>query len=272
MLPDGTLASGACDGIIKIWNLSTYQTIRNLTASNGCVLSLAVLSDNILVAGYNQPGKIFFWDFTTGQIVRNFTGQRDAIKSLAVLPNNALASCSQDYSIRIWDLNSGSFRVLPGPHWCYSLYLLPGTNTLTATYGNGKVRLWNITDGTYRDMKNGFVKDGSFGNMVLLPDGTLAVCSGERDSLVRIFDINTGNTVRDLTEPTRAVTALVLLPDNTLAVGNMDSTFRIYNTTSGVLLKQWRTSSVYIFGLVLLPDYTLASAHADPTNVINIWN
>ena len=28
MIPDGTLASGSCDGVVKIWNLSTNQQLK----------------------------------------------------------------------------------------------------------------------------------------------------------------------------------------------------------------------------------------------------
>jgi WD40 repeat protein len=56
VLPDGTLASGggSFDWHIRIWNLTSDETIKTLTGHTSWINSLVVLPDGSLVSGSND--------------------------------------------------------------------------------------------------------------------------------------------------------------------------------------------------------------------------
>jgi len=65
-------------------------------------------------------------------------------------------------------------------------------------------------------------------SLVVLPDGLLA--SGSYDKTIRIWNVNTGITIKKLTGHTGRVYSLVVLPDDSLLTsGSDDKTIRIWS-------------------------------------------
>ncbi len=54
------------------------------------------------------------------------------------------------------------------------------------------------------------------------------------DTTIKIWNINTGITIKTLYGHTHSVESLVVLPDGLLASCNSDKTIRIWNVTSGI--------------------------------------
>lgn len=65
-LPSGTpvLASGSCDGAIKVWELATYTLLHHIQTGSVDVASLATLPDGCLASGTGD-GVIRIWELST---------------------------------------------------------------------------------------------------------------------------------------------------------------------------------------------------------------
>ena len=138
VLQNGYLVSGSSDQTIKIWNTND-GSVRTLYPGY-LVLSLAVLSNDYFASGlrFFNSGKIKIWNINdeseliefgdgaiilplpngnimsggwsgaikewdvNGNLVRRLIGHGNSINGLALLPNGYLASCSEDYTIKIW--------------------------------------------------------------------------------------------------------------------------------------------------------------------------
>ena len=68
---------------------------------------------------------------------------------------------------------------------------------------------------------------------------------------------------------TRAVTAIVSLPDRRIVSASYDGDIRIWNPDSGECRSIWTGQSGAIYALILLSDGRLASGGDD--NTIKIW-
>jgi hypothetical protein len=102
------------------------------------------------------------------------------------------------------------------------------------------------------------------------PDGQLLV-SGDFDNTVRLWQVATGQELRNLTGHTKPVMAVAYLPiGRAVASGGLDGTIKFWDPASGVVLNSYFAQSV-VFGLVFAHDGSvLASAHLDKN--LRLWD
>jgi WD40 repeat protein len=105
--PDGKqLASASSDSTIKIWDISTGQTLNTLSGHRHIVTSVAYSPDGKNLASTSSDRTIKIWDISTGQTLKTLTGHSSEVNSVVYSPDGKqLASASWDRTIRIWDLD-----------------------------------------------------------------------------------------------------------------------------------------------------------------------
>jgi len=103
------LASGSYKEI-KIWNYNNGKLIKTLNEKDNWITSLVVLhykNDNILVsASYDNVNiKVWHLDRDNNELIKTiFKAHTGIIWSVIRLSNSTWASCSQDKTIKVWDL------------------------------------------------------------------------------------------------------------------------------------------------------------------------
>src|SRR5439155_1498521 len=158
----------------------------------------------------------------------------DGVCAVAFAPDGKLlASISRDRTLRLWDAATGrQIRQLSEPD-CeyYALAFSPDSRTLAAATGDPlrgghtAVRLWDVTTGKERTRLKGHER----GVLALAfsADGR-RLASANPFEPVRIWDVQTGQTVVACEEPHGAM-ALAFSPDGcTLASACMSGTVRLW--------------------------------------------
>uniref|UniRef100_UPI0039C6CEC9 nSTAND1 domain-containing NTPase n=1 Tax=Anabaena sp. CCY 9402-a TaxID=3103867 RepID=UPI0039C6CEC9 len=115
--PDGKhLASASNDNTIKIWDISTGQSLKTLQGHNSSVNSVAYSPDGKHLASASNDNTIKIWDISTGQSLKTLQGHNSSVNSVAYSPDGKhLASASNDNTIKIWDISTGqSLKTLQG--------------------------------------------------------------------------------------------------------------------------------------------------------------
>ena len=112
--PDGTtLASGARDGTILLWDMETKEIIATLEGhADYWVSSLTFAPDGATLAS-GSGNTILLWDMETKEIIATLEGHADWVNSVSFAPDGAtLASGAGDGTILLWDVaewtNSGT--------------------------------------------------------------------------------------------------------------------------------------------------------------------
>ena len=177
-----------------------------------------------------------------------------------------LASGSSDKTVRIWDLENGTSRVLEG-HTDYvaSVSYSPDGRYVASGSSDKTVRIWNLENGTSRVLKGHThgVQSVSFS-----PDGR-HVASGSVDNTVRIWDLENG-TSRVLKGHTLGVASVSYSRDGKHLASSSWGKVYIWDLKNGTRrVLEGHTSKVT--SVSYSPDRRhLASASDDKT--VRIWD
>ncbi|KAJ1657318.1 hypothetical protein IWQ61_003260 [Dispira simplex] len=110
-LNEGLLFCGCQDGLIRIWDLETYQMILHLQAHTDDVLALVTQHYNLLSA--SADGTIKVWDRNSQCLLE--TQAHDGIILTMTMAGGYLVSGGSDQAAKFWQLNGDTLLVPPSP-------------------------------------------------------------------------------------------------------------------------------------------------------------
>ncbi|NJO01776.1 MAG: WD40 repeat domain-containing protein, partial [Bacteroidia bacterium] len=102
--PDGQyLVSGAEDGVLKIWDMSTGQEFKELTEPYTNITKVRFSPDGKLIATSSKKGTISLWHVATGQKIATYQGHTGKVMNIAFSPDGQyLASAGTDKTVKLW--------------------------------------------------------------------------------------------------------------------------------------------------------------------------
>lgn len=144
------LATGAHDGLAKIWDVQTGKLVHTLDSASGLVWALAFSPDSKILA--TGSGQVTLWNVESGKAVHSFPLPRQAnfepiVRSFAFHPTNPwLFASTQDRTARVYDWKLGKAlgvcHVFPSE--VFGLAMSPDGAHLAAACGDQRVAVWNI--------------------------------------------------------------------------------------------------------------------------------
>jgi WD40 repeat protein len=271
--PDGgTVASGALDGSVRLWDVSTGTNTARLWGHRGYVLSVSFSPDGGIVASGALDGTVRLWDVASGTATTTLQGYSRAVLSVSFSRDGKiLATGSWDGIVRLWDVTTGaSTAILEGhTHEVSCVFFSPDGTTLASGSFDSTVRLWDVSTGATTAILEGhraYIRSVSFS-----PTGAiLASASGDRK--VRLWDVSTGITAAILEGHEHDVTSVSFSPDGTtLASGSFDSTVRLWDVSTGATTAILEGHRAYIRSVSFSPTGAiLASASGD--RKVRLWD
>ncbi|KAI9313606.1 WD40-repeat-containing domain protein [Dichotomocladium elegans] len=218
-LSDATLLTGAEDGAIKLWNLSSIPPAPTPSSiSSASVTSSSAPSSPSLTATTaddNTAPLNVLTDCCTGTL----DGHQAEVTAL-FMDRNTAVSGSNDKTMRQWDLETQKCVLTLDVMWASNSAGAASTSSWRSAFDQ-----WSL-DGlhSFFDTGNDFVGALQFWNF--------ALASGTMDGKVRMWDLRTGQAHRTLPGHTGPITCLHF-DDVHLVSGSRDKAIRIWDLRTG---------------------------------------
>jgi WD40 repeat protein/predicted Ser/Thr protein kinase len=256
---------------IRLWDTASGQVLQSLTGFQREIESMALSSDEHLVAAAGMQQAVRVWDVATGQLRHSLRGHDHRIEGMAVSPNSRVViSASRDGTVRLWDASTGGFIRSFVPGGPVRALAVSPDGRLILTGGEDRiVRLWDLTVGQESRTFAGHGK--TVEALAFSPDGRL-VFSGGGDGRVKLWDVATGREVRSMQGHSDVVFCLAVSPDGRFVLsGSRDRTVRLWDMAMGRQLRVLHGHSDFVESVDFSADGRLGLS-ADEEGNLAVWD
>jgi WD40 repeat protein len=273
VLADGSRSlSGSYDWTLRLWDLTTGETLRTLVGHTAPVQAVAMLADDSRALSGSDDNTLRLWDLATGETLRTLEGHTSGVHAVVMLANDSRAlSGSDDKTLRLWDLATGeTLRTLEGHTSGVSAVavLADGSRALSGSSDN-TLRLWDLATGETLCTLAGHTHWVTA--IAVLADGSRAL-SGSWDNTLRLWDLATAGTLRVFRGHTRPVTAVAVLADGNHALsGSQDKTLRLWDLATGETLRTFEEQAGWVSALGILTDGSRALSGSSDKR-LRLWD
>lgn len=135
------IASGSWDQTVRIWK--DNKSLLVLLGHEAAIWSVHFINDFIVTASADKSIKI--WEKTKGECIKTIKGHTDVVRDIAVINSYEFLTCSNDATVRKWNIDGQSLGVFYGhENFIYSISVLPTANNLEyATCSEDRtLRVW----------------------------------------------------------------------------------------------------------------------------------
>ncbi|MEM0980250.1 MAG: NB-ARC domain-containing protein, partial [Cyanobacteria bacterium P01_H01_bin.58] len=254
--PDGqTVASGSNDETICVWDTRTGTHFYAVDEHSDWVWSLAFHPSGDAFISGSRDGLIKVWDRQSGRCLNTLAGHEDDVKAVAISPDGRfIASGGFDRTVRLWDWETGNcLRILEGhTAFVWSVLFSSDGQRLLSNGDDQTTRIWQVATGHVLKVvkeRTGRVWSITMssppsvsGDPSMAPDVSATsveggmVASSSEDQTVRLWDSQTGQTIKTLWGYSSVVWAIAFNADGTQLVSSTDQGVQIWQT------KDWRCS------------------------------
>ena len=142
-----TLISGSYDSTVRVWKISTGETLHRLQGHNSKVYSVVLDHERNQCISGSMDSFVKIWSLDSGNLIHTLEGHSSLV-GLLDLQRNRLVSAAADYTLRIWDPESGhcrnELRAHTGAITCFQH---DGRKVISGADQN--LKMWNVQTGAF---------------------------------------------------------------------------------------------------------------------------
>jgi WD40 repeat protein len=243
------------------------------TGHTSWISSISVTPDGkYLITGADDT-QIKIWSLAAGKEIKTLSGHfAQGVKTEVTPDGSKLVSCGFDGQIIVWDIASGQIlRTFKEDGWIVGLSVTRDSKNVIISTIRNRTIMYDIETGkqiqtfpttAYVPILSKVTPDNMYFAMV------------SKDSVITIFDINTGKTVKTLKKHDKQATVnAIFFAPNEKTLYSCDTSGNVYawDTKRGSVKHNMKKSGTPIFALSLSADgKTFFSGGEDKT--VNMWD
>ncbi|CAH2277399.1 apoptotic protease-activating factor 1 isoform X1 [Pelobates cultripes] len=224
-------------------NGKSEDVVFESSAQDVSVTCCCLSSDQRLAAFGVEDGALKVIEVPSGKLLQHLDGHRGSVQHCQFTAGEkSLISCSEDSTIRVWDLTTDQSMELKGHEESVKCFkILPNSRLLSWSY-DGTVKIWDLVTGS---MEQDFHSHtGTVLSCDISPDAT-KFASTSADTTAKIWSFTESSPLHELKDHRACVRCCNFSPDsNYLATGDDVGEIMIWSVQSGELLRQCRELSV----------------------------
>ncbi len=142
-----TLASGSYDCTVRVWKISTGETVHRLTGHTQKVYSVVLDPKRNRCISGSMDNMVKVWSLDTGSALYNLEGHSSLV-GLLDLQHDRLVSAAADSTLRIWDPETGGCRATLKAHTgAITCFQHDGQKVISGS--DRTLKMWNVATGTF---------------------------------------------------------------------------------------------------------------------------
>ena len=227
------IVSASEDKTLRLWSLTTREWLRTFKGHEDKVLSVSVTPDGRHAVSGSRDKTLRLWDLSTGKCLRTFRGHTDWVNIVAVLPDGRRAvSVSRDKTLRLWDFSTGRCLWISEKfeNKMNALAVTPDGKYGLSGHDEENLYLWDLATGKLTERKYygsslevlGFYWS-AVTSLAITPDLQYAV-AGNQNALLRIWNFNTGQVLRNLKGHDEKVSSVAVVPNGRFVLSGSEDT------------------------------------------------
>ena len=186
------------------------------------------------------------------------------------MDGNLIASCSDNQTIRIWNVADGTLQksLISQSSGIVSLDFSPDGNSLAAVSYSGDISIWNLADDS---ILNSFTEKTNTGSTIRYsPDGTL-LATGSSDGLLRVFRVSDGSLINTISGDSNNLSGITFSPDGQYIASSGVTFTRLWFASDGRLMNTFDSQSKTGGAVAFSPDGNILAAGA-ADGMIHLWS
>jgi predicted NACHT family NTPase len=190
--------SGSYDNTLRVWDLSTGQTLLTLEGHLNTVYCCEVFDQDRKALSGSYDKTLRVWDFSTGQTLSTLQEHSSAVRCCAVFDQDRKAlSGSVDSTLRVWDLSTGqTLSTLQGhSNWVECCAVFDQDHKALSGSGDSTLHIWDLSTGQTLSTLKGH---SYWVSCCAVFDQDRKALSGSDDKKLRVWDLSTGQTLLTL--------------------------------------------------------------------------
>ncbi len=237
--PDGkNLITGNTNATISLWNSATGVEISRFGDRSDAGTGLSFSPDGMLVVSWGTHSrKMRLWDVAKGQQIHEFDATDLSTHAVFSPDGKTVAAGALDGRVRTWSVPEGGAVAQYTGHKgeVTSVVFSPDGKKLVSSGKDKTIRIWETSSGAERSRIEGL---GATPHIVLSPDGRTLAARFALSSVIRMWDIESGEALRGSGEA-EAPWFAVAYTDNgkTLATAEL-SRVRLWEAESGNTIRE----------------------------------
>lgn len=140
-----TLVSGSYDYTVRVWKISTGETVHRLQGHTQKVYSVVLDHERNRCISGSMDNQVKVWSLESGLVLHNLEGHSSLV-GLLDLQSNRLVSAAADSTLRVWDPENGGCKSILRAH-TGAITCFQHDSRKVISGSDRTLKMWNIKTG-----------------------------------------------------------------------------------------------------------------------------